>query len=181
MMEGILLVCLVGGVVFGMLGTWIASQKNRDSGEGFALGCLFGPFGALVEALLPTMPAPGTHQSIQPPRPILSPAEEEAIRKQMEAEQVKRKADEEALAQFRRKREAEELTRKQAENGLVERERERVAREREERARLRRQKWNARRKRLEDLPEAIKIVLGTLLGIVAIAALFTIVVRLVPK
>jgi len=36
-----------------VLGAWVAAQKSRSTFEGFALGCLFGPFGVLVEALLP--------------------------------------------------------------------------------------------------------------------------------
>jgi hypothetical protein len=42
----------------GLLSAWVASQKNRDSSEGFLLGALFGPLGVLVEGLLPTQPAP---------------------------------------------------------------------------------------------------------------------------
>jgi len=40
-------------VVFAVLGAYIAAQKNRDQGEGLLLGCLFGPLGVLIEALLP--------------------------------------------------------------------------------------------------------------------------------
>lgn len=44
-----------------VLGAWVAAQKSRATSEGFALGCLFGPFGVLIEALLPAAvvrPAP---------------------------------------------------------------------------------------------------------------------------
>lgn len=37
----------------GTFGAWVAQQKRRSGGEGFLLGCLFGPFGILIEALLP--------------------------------------------------------------------------------------------------------------------------------
>jgi hypothetical protein len=47
-------ILFIVGVVFGLFGGWTASQKNRDAGEGAVLGFLFGPFGVLVEALLPT-------------------------------------------------------------------------------------------------------------------------------
>jgi hypothetical protein len=46
---------LVVAAVFGFLGLWIAAQKNRSEGEGFLLGALFGPFGALIEACLPSL------------------------------------------------------------------------------------------------------------------------------
>jgi hypothetical protein len=44
-------------VVFAILGRWVATQKGRQEGEGFALGCLFGPLGVLIVALLPTLRA----------------------------------------------------------------------------------------------------------------------------
>lgn len=47
----------VGWLLMGVFGGWVASQKNRSGGEGFALGLLFGPFGVLIEALLPTAAA----------------------------------------------------------------------------------------------------------------------------
>jgi hypothetical protein len=39
------------------LGAWIASQKDREPIEGLLLGLLYGPIGALVEALLPQGPS----------------------------------------------------------------------------------------------------------------------------
>ena len=42
-------------------------------------------------------------------------------------------------------------------------------------------KLQARREQLEALPEGIKIVVGVAIGIVAIAALFAIIVMLAPK
>jgi len=53
-----LLAGLVGGLVFAMLGRWVADQKHRDPNEGALLGFLLGPFGVLVELLLPTKEAP---------------------------------------------------------------------------------------------------------------------------
>jgi hypothetical protein len=178
-MEGVLLLCFFGGIVFGTLGSWIAGQKNRSQGEGFALGCLFGPFGALIAALMPTLS--DHRQENEPITLTVTPEQWEAIQKREEEQRVKRKADAEALEQFRRERDAKEQARQRAEAAFMEQEHERIVREREERARLRRQKWNARRKRLEDMPEAVKIVLGVVLGIATIVALFSIVVRLVPK
>src|SRR5437879_5292599 len=37
----------------GPLGARVAGQKNRPMTEGFLLGFLFGPFGVIVEVLLP--------------------------------------------------------------------------------------------------------------------------------
>jgi hypothetical protein len=44
---------LIGLCIFGALGSYIASQKNRSGSEGFILGFLFGPLGVIVEACMP--------------------------------------------------------------------------------------------------------------------------------
>lgn len=44
-------VCLV----FGLFGSWISGQKGREPVEGLSLGVLFGPFGCLIEAILPSI------------------------------------------------------------------------------------------------------------------------------
>jgi muconolactone delta-isomerase len=44
---------MIYAATFGGLSMWIATQKNRDQGEGIILGLLFGPFGCLIEALMP--------------------------------------------------------------------------------------------------------------------------------
>lgn len=46
---------LVACAAFGGLGAFVAGAKGRSVGEGFLLGSLFGPIGALIEALLPTV------------------------------------------------------------------------------------------------------------------------------
>lgn len=48
----------VVGTAFGVFGGWVASQKGRDVGEGVALGFVLGPFGVLIEALLPSHTGP---------------------------------------------------------------------------------------------------------------------------
>lgn len=53
---------LAGILLWGPLGAWVASQKRRALGEGFVLGAVFGPFGVLIEALLPSA-------SATPPKP----------------------------------------------------------------------------------------------------------------
>lgn len=44
---------IAGGLVFGLLGRWVADQCGRRGSEGFVLGFLFGPVGVIIEALLP--------------------------------------------------------------------------------------------------------------------------------
>jgi hypothetical protein len=51
--DAVFLVWLVAAGVFGGLGWWIATQRRRSPWEGFALGALFGPLGAVIEALMP--------------------------------------------------------------------------------------------------------------------------------
>jgi hypothetical protein len=43
-------------LVMGALGAFVALQKGRSPIEGLLMGFLFGPFGVLITALLPTMP-----------------------------------------------------------------------------------------------------------------------------
>lgn len=43
----------IGLCVFGFLGLYVATQKNRPITEGFILGLAFGPLGVIVEACLP--------------------------------------------------------------------------------------------------------------------------------
>jgi hypothetical protein len=57
-----LVVGVVFAVVFGVLGQYIAIQKDRDGGEGFLLGFLFGPLGVFVEACMPVGQARETRE-----------------------------------------------------------------------------------------------------------------------
>lgn len=98
-----------------ILGAFIAKEKNRAAEEGFMLALLFGPFGVLVEALLPTIQPP----VVTPPAPMIAD--------EMEAS--------EELAEQRRKaaKRAQDLWREQA---RIDREAaERRAEERAERVR----------------------------------------------
>jgi hypothetical protein len=52
------LVALVVGLVFAVLGRYVATQKHREPNEGAMLGFLFGPLGVLIEALLPSREPP---------------------------------------------------------------------------------------------------------------------------
>lgn len=52
-MEALLL-GLIGFAVLGGVGYWIAGAKGRSGAEGCALGCLLGPIGWIIEAVLPT-------------------------------------------------------------------------------------------------------------------------------
>jgi hypothetical protein len=79
--EVLILAWLAGAALMAMLGAWVAVQKGREPVEGGTLGFLFGPFGVLIEALLPTTdddddgedepaePVPGPGRSTRlPPR-----------------------------------------------------------------------------------------------------------------
>ena len=44
---------LITAIVFGLLGRYIAKQKNRSGAEGFWLGVLFFALGVIIVALLP--------------------------------------------------------------------------------------------------------------------------------
>jgi hypothetical protein len=44
---------VISAIVFGLLGRYIAKQKNRSGAEGFWLGLLFSALGIIIVALLP--------------------------------------------------------------------------------------------------------------------------------
>ena len=44
---------IISAIVFGLLGRYIAKQKNRSGAEGFWLGLLFSALGVIIIALLP--------------------------------------------------------------------------------------------------------------------------------
>jgi uncharacterized membrane protein YeaQ/YmgE (transglycosylase-associated protein family) len=183
----LLIALIISGTIFGCLGSWIASQKKRDQGEGFALGCLFGPFGALIEALLPAMSESQRPEGMIPviitPEEVerITPEEVERVRKENAELEAKREANRAALEEFRRKRNQEERARFEAEARLRREAEERRAREEEERARLRRQRRDARWAKIQATPEWTKVVIGVVVMVVVIAAVFATVVRLVPK
>lgn len=56
MVAGCLIGLLAYVVVFGWLGSWVAEQCGRDTLEGMVLGGLLGPFGVIIEGLLPKFP-----------------------------------------------------------------------------------------------------------------------------
>src|SRR5688572_3265146 len=60
-------IVVVGWLAMGAVGSYVARQKGRASGEGFLFGVLLGPLGVIVEGVLPTVGPP-------PARPR-SPAE----------------------------------------------------------------------------------------------------------
>jgi hypothetical protein len=48
-----LAVVFVAALIHAGIGYAIARAKNREGGQGFALGCLLGPLGILIALLLP--------------------------------------------------------------------------------------------------------------------------------
>ena len=45
---------LIVAIIMGILGRYVAKEKNRSKAEGFWLGFLFSIFGVIIIALLPT-------------------------------------------------------------------------------------------------------------------------------
>jgi hypothetical protein len=43
-MEVFIVACVVGGLIFGGLGCWVATQKNRDDFEGLLLAAISHPY-----------------------------------------------------------------------------------------------------------------------------------------
>ncbi len=180
--------------IFGILGAWISSQKGRSGGEGFALGCLFGPIGVLVAALLPVLPPPVPQASLlPPPAPIvLTPEDIEAARQRAADELVRRELEQEAaskrseaarleserkqaefLRQVREQQERE-TARQVAEDRLRRQAKEMRARQRNEQIRLFRQ-------RLANMPEGAKVAIGVLSGVLGIAVLLALILMIVGK
>jgi hypothetical protein len=52
-MDNLLLYSIIGAVITGALGRYVASEKGRSGGEGFLLGFLFSILGVINVALLP--------------------------------------------------------------------------------------------------------------------------------
>lgn len=69
-----LLIWILGALVGGGIGMWIAGQKNRDAWEGALLGFFLGPIGWIIEALLPTGELPaGVSGTLRGPRDWSAP------------------------------------------------------------------------------------------------------------
>ena len=66
---------IIGASVFvaALVGSFVASAKGRSASEGFFLGLILGPFGLLIEALLPTLRSQGSPS----PTPTRSTFEDE--------------------------------------------------------------------------------------------------------
>lgn len=57
-----------GSILCALIGSWVAEQCGRRKVEGMILGFLLGPFGVILEALLPRIPL-----ASQPPVRIVEP------------------------------------------------------------------------------------------------------------
>lgn len=110
-MEYLLFLAVVWGI-FGFLGMWIASQKGRSEAEGFLLGLLFGPLGALIEAVLPNV-TPQQRSAAPTPGPAAAAANrltQDQLESIKAAREARRKVEEEE-----RVRAAEEARRRNRE------------------------------------------------------------------
>ena len=75
-METIILGGLAVGIVSGLIGIWVATQKRRSPIEGWWAGMLLGPFGVLLVALFPAGPIRETKPAPPRPRAALKPLRE---------------------------------------------------------------------------------------------------------
>ena len=129
-----LVIFAVAYLIFMFLGIYISNAKGRSASEGAALGCLFGPFGCIIAALLPTpvprqIASPSLREALASPNPVetiplvvleaemerrlrLEEAAQEAKRKQEESAREARHKQGEAAREAKRRRQAEEAGRK---------------------------------------------------------------------
>jgi len=77
-----------GWMLFPSLGFWIAGQKGRWPFEGLFLGLLFGPFGCLIEALMPNV-QPSAPASADGGAKVESAAQMAEARRRREEEAVR--------------------------------------------------------------------------------------------
>jgi hypothetical protein len=172
-MEALLLLWLA----LGASGSWVAAQKGRSPGEGFALGCLLGPIGVLVEAMLPV----GLESSEFAPRKTQKDSHEEAARLRRNAElQAEYFRDVATLIQEEKKRLkkermwSDELLRLERHNLRQAREEAR-ARERERSQHQRASQREPRQHQAEGLSKSDRVLLGIVVGIIAVFVLLCIV------
>ena len=57
-MEDFLLIALIGGLVTGFIGSYVAGEKGRSNLEGFVFGFLFSLLGVLIVGILPNKAKP---------------------------------------------------------------------------------------------------------------------------
>ncbi len=99
-----LLVAGIWVIVLGGVGWWIAQQKRRSEVEGCALGCLLGPIGWIIEAVLPTgeATAPPSDWGVAPqpskkPKPKPTPTMDEWTLRPKEASPSTRPVSEDLI------------------------------------------------------------------------------------
>jgi MFS family permease len=56
-MEGIIIISVIAGFITGLIGMYVAKEKNRSDSEGFLFGFLLSLIGIIIVALLPTKEA----------------------------------------------------------------------------------------------------------------------------
>ena len=50
-----LIVAIVAAIIFGLIGRYVAKEKNRSEADGFIGGFFLGPIGIIIVALMPTL------------------------------------------------------------------------------------------------------------------------------
>lgn len=103
----ILIIGLVFWACMIALGTYVAAEKGRSSEEGVLLPVLFGPFGVLILALLPSKakPANSSEKATSPRQD--AQATKEAIQRYHARIEAERKAEEKAIIERNERRRAE--------------------------------------------------------------------------
>ena len=63
---------LLFAIIMGILGRYVAKEKNRSKAEGFWLGFLFSILGVIIVALLPTKDKIVKIENSEPTEPLVS-------------------------------------------------------------------------------------------------------------
>jgi hypothetical protein len=97
---------LISWLVFGVFGVWVACEKGRNELEGLFLGLFFGPFGVLIEALLPTVQRPTPRVPSQSERELAA-AESRVIelKQRRRSEEISRLLQQQRADRVRRRQE----------------------------------------------------------------------------
>ena len=82
-MEGIIIISVIAGFITGLIGMYVAKEKNRSGSEGFWFGFLLSLVGVIIVALLPTKEA-----KVAPKKVELTEEQLEEKKKRFEEAQI---------------------------------------------------------------------------------------------